>query len=89
MHEMRLRDYLTQDLVRTDLQSTCRDDAISELMEALKAAGKLRKADVQPVFDAVIRRESLGSTAIGKGVALPHARVGKFDIPLVALGLSR
>ncbi|WP_431280693.1 PTS sugar transporter subunit IIA [Humitalea sp. 24SJ18S-53] len=37
------------------------------------------------VLDAILAREKLGSTALGRGVALPHARVDWLDTPLAIL----
>lgn len=37
------------------------------------------------VLDAILAREKLGSTALGRGVALPHARVDWLDAPVAIL----
>jgi len=36
------------------------------------------------IFESLLGRERLGSTALGKGVAIPHARVAKCDVTLAA-----
>ena len=40
--------------------------------------------DGRDIFDAVIERENLGSTSVGEGVAIPHARVAKLKTPVGA-----
>lgn len=37
------------------------------------------------IFDALITRERLGSTALGHGVALPHSRLANIDKPIAAM----
>jgi len=37
------------------------------------------------IFDALINRERLGSTALGHGVALPHSRLNKVEVPIAAM----
>ena len=39
----------------------------------------------QAVFDALLKRERLGSTGLGSGIALPHGRVPALQSPLVAV----
>lgn len=46
--------------------------AIQFLVERLADTGALPHADVPAVVAGVLRRESLGSTAIGNGIAIPH-----------------
>ncbi len=62
-------------LVIPRLRATTRDDAIGELTQAI--AGELDwTADQQDWFvQAVLEREKLGSTGIGRGFAVPHAKV--------------
>lgn len=48
---------------------------------AAEIAGLTRGLDPVIVFDALWRREQAGSTGIGHGVAIPHARVGAIDAP--------
>lgn len=43
------------------------------------------KLNYVEVLQALIRRERLGSTAIGHGIAIPHARIPDIDQPIVCL----
>jgi mannitol/fructose-specific phosphotransferase system IIA component (Ntr-type) len=49
-------------------------DLVSSLLEWLAEAGHIPHAEVPTILDAVLRRERLGSTGIGRGIAVPHAR---------------
>ena len=86
---MTLSELLCEELICPRLQAGARDEAVRELLDTLVKAGKLAEDRVEPVFDAIIGREALGSTAIGRGAAVPHARAPGVDQVLMALGLSR
>jgi len=86
---MTLRELLCEELVCARLRAGARDEAIRELLGMLVNAGKLAEDRLEPVFSAIIGREALGSTAIGRGAAVPHARAPGVDQVLMALGLSR
>lgn len=49
-----------------------------------KAIGEKHGIDGRDVFDAVIERENLGSTSVGEGVAIPHARIPALKTPVGA-----
>ena len=67
---MRLRELFTRDVVKLDLQSDSKDDLLKELVGLL---GLDEKAEAT-LFKTLKRRENLGSTGIGKGIAIPHCR---------------
>ena len=46
------------------------------------ALGEKTKLDARDIFDAVMERERLGSTGVGEGVAIPHARIEKLPHPI-------
>ena len=48
------------------------------------AVGEKHDIDGRDIFDAVIERENLGSTSVGEGVAIPHARVPGLKAPIGA-----
>ena len=78
---MRITDHLSAADVILDLGATTRAAVLQRL--AAEAAARLGRTDAE-VLDALQARESLGSTALGRGVALPHARLGG-DLRPVAL----
>ena len=49
-------------------------DVLTEMVEALFGAGRIDKKSVPALVKALMSREELGSTGIGKGVAVPHAK---------------
>jgi len=71
---MLLKDFMVEKAVRLDLQARDKRGAIREMVEALRDAGSISPDHVDGLVRALMRREQIGSTGIGKGVAVPHAR---------------
>ncbi len=71
---MKLIDFIENDAVIDDLQSTDKESVIREMVGILRKLNKIREMDVEDVMEALIRREKVGSTGIGKGVAVPHTK---------------
>lgn len=67
---MRLRDLFTDDAVKLELASETKDDILKELIGLLDLDEKSEGI----LFKTLKRRENLGSTGIGKGIAIPHCR---------------
>jgi mannitol/fructose-specific phosphotransferase system IIA component (Ntr-type) len=67
---MRLRELFTVDSVKLQLQAESKDDLLKELIALLDLDEKSEAI----LFKTVKRRENLGSTGIGKGIAIPHCR---------------
>ncbi|HUP53285.1 MAG TPA: PTS sugar transporter subunit IIA [Longimicrobiales bacterium] len=67
---MRLREFFTPAVVKLDLESDQKDDLLRELVGLL---GLDEKAEAT-LLKTLKRRENLGSTGIGKGIAIPHCR---------------
>ena len=83
---MELSEYITTKLTKLDLVSTTKTEAIKELVDMLDAAGYL--TDANAFLNAVFEREKVGSTGIGKGIAIPHSRTAMVRNVVVAVGRS-
>jgi PTS system nitrogen regulatory IIA component len=81
---MNLRQLVDPDLVFTDLAARDRDAVLRELAGRLQGRGAIRSAD--ELFAKLLEREQLGSTAVGKGVAIPHCKLKQLDRVVVAVG---
>jgi len=84
---MRLRDMLDESSVKVGLESLDKDECIEEMIEVLVRAGRVKDRD--KVREAVLSRESEGSTGIGKGVAVPHGKCEGLSNTVLAVGISR
>lgn len=68
--DMKLRELFTAEVVNLELESEAKDDILKELVSLL---GMDEKSGAI-LFKTLKRRENLGSTGIGKGIAIPHCR---------------
>ena len=69
---MKLVDILSAESISLDLKARGKRDALEELCGLLAGAGKLQ--DPGTLLRTLVERESLGSTGIGQGVAIPHGK---------------
>lgn len=69
-YRMKLRELFTPDVVNLEIQSESKDEILKELIGLL---GMDEKSEAI-LFKTLKRRENLGSTGIGKGIAIPHCR---------------
>jgi PTS system nitrogen regulatory IIA component len=67
---MELREFFSEDAIQLELASTAKDDILKELIGLLRLSEK----DEAMLFKMLKRRENLGSTGIGRGIAIPHCR---------------
>ena len=67
---MKLRDLFTADVVTLNIKADNKDDILKELVALLDLDEKSEGI----LFKTLKRRENLGSTGIGKGIAIPHCR---------------
>jgi PTS system nitrogen regulatory IIA component len=86
---MQIMDFLSKKAIVTDLRSTKKEDVIKELVDAFINAGEIEKRYRNKLIDALMTRESLGSTAIGQGIAIPHAKSDCVQKLIAAFGLSK
>ena len=86
---MRLSDFVVTEAILPDLRAMTKEEAIHETVDALSAAGCIAPADAEEVVQAVLRREGLGTTGVGDGVAFPEARHWAARRTLGTIALSR
>jgi nitrogen PTS system EIIA component len=67
---MELREFFSLDAVELDLKGSSKDDVLKELIGLLR----LDEKSEGMLFKMLKRRENLGSTGIGRGIAIPHCR---------------
>src|SRR4030042_2314540 len=77
-------DFLKPQQVVADLKAKDKVEAIEELLDVLVKQKVL--ANKKPVLTRIVDRENLESTAIGQGVALPHARMDAGGEIAIAVG---
>jgi nitrogen PTS system EIIA component len=81
---MQLADIISLDRIECDLPCTSRKRALEKLGEII-LRGSGAALTPHEVYEGLMARERLGSTAIGSGVAIPHGRMKNADTTLGAL----
>lgn len=84
---MKIYNLLTQDMILLDMEADSRDAVLKEMVGFLKKRERITKG--KDLFEKLIKREELGSTAIGEGVAIPHCKLKSIKNPIVLLAVSR
>lgn len=88
VNSVKITDYITEDLIDLDLKSKNRESILVELSKLLESSKNILVED-NDIYKALVDREKLGSTGIGKGVAIPHAKTESAKELTVAFGISR
>ena len=76
---MKIIDLLKKDAIELNTSVASKSDAIDKLVALHEKAGNL--VDVNAYKDAILAREAQGSTAIGEGIAVPHAKSESVKTP--------
>ncbi len=69
------------------IEADAKEEAIKKLVHHLKEMKLIKKED--RITKRIFEREKLGSTGIGKGIAIPHCKVRDIDKSIVVVGISR
>lgn len=85
---MKLSDFIVSGALVPQLVAKTRDAVITELVEALIAAGAVEKGLKDALIAEIIDREKHGSTGFGKGVAVPHVKHAKIKKMVATIGVS-
>lgn len=84
---MKLADYLHRDLIISDLSARTKSEVLAELVSPLghRAPG----LDLQRAAEVLMDRETLGTTGIGDGIAIPHGKMDCLAEVFVVVGRSQ
>ena len=85
--KLKVLDFLDPSAVVVDLAATNKRSALEELTGLLSKSGKIK--DAKATVDILMEREKLGSTGIGQGIAIPHAKTDQTSQVTAAFVLSR
>jgi len=76
---MKFADFVTRDAIRAELAATDKEGTIREMVQSLLEAGEIDADESESIVKAILKREELGSTGIGRGVAVPHTKHPSVD----------
>src|SRR6188474_2852179 len=85
---MKFSGFVSVAAIRADLGADEKPAIIRELVESLAAAGGVKAEDVDGIVAAIMKREELGSTGIGRGVAVPHTKHPSVEKLVGTVGVS-
>jgi PTS system fructose-specific IIA component/PTS system nitrogen regulatory IIA component len=71
---MKFSDFIAEDSIGANLEAPDKEGVIREMVGSLAKAGSLVADEAESIIKAILKREELGSTGIGRGVAVPHTK---------------
>ena len=86
---MRMSDFVVRDAIIPELKATTKEGAIREMVESLRTAGYFKGSEPEDIIKAILKREQLGSTGIGRAVAIPHSKHTSVDRLIGSLAISK
>lgn len=85
---MKFSDFVKTDSIRAELNASDKEGVIRELVACLVESGQLDAGEQENIVEAILKREKLGSTGIGRGIAVPHTKHTSVDQPVGTVGVS-
>ena len=70
---MKISDFVDRQLVVAHLKSHTKDEVLAEVVSRIGAGKRIKNKE--EILERILEREKQGSTGIGDGVAIPHARI--------------
>ncbi|MBC8116752.1 MAG: PTS sugar transporter subunit IIA [Candidatus Saccharimonas sp.] len=86
---MKLCDFVVQAALIPEIPVGSKESAIRSMVSALRQAGSIKDSDEEGIVAAILKREELGSTGIGRGVAVPHTKHPSVDKLIAAIAVSK
>ncbi len=71
---MKFSEIVIKESIVTDLQVGTKEDAIRRMVASLRSSGQVSADNEESIVAAILKREELGSTGIGNGIAVPHTK---------------
>ncbi|MBN1154938.1 PTS sugar transporter subunit IIA [candidate division KSB1 bacterium] len=87
MKAQELLKYFNEDLFILDVKAKNKDELLAELVDRFVEKSYIKKSDI--VLEMLTQREKLGSTGIGKGIAIPHGRTTSASEVMIAFARSK
>ncbi|MEM1304060.1 MAG: PTS sugar transporter subunit IIA [Planctomycetota bacterium] len=85
---MNFADFISKNAIQTHIEAADKQAVIREMATALLNAGEIAEEHFDGIVEAILKREELGSTGIGRGVAVPHTKHPTVDKLCGAVAVS-
>lgn len=86
---MKLCDFVVPEAIVPELAANSKEDAIRAMVGSLKDSGSIPAGQEESIVAAILKREELGSTGIGNGVAVPHTKHPSVDHLVASVALAK
>ena len=84
---MKVHEYLKENHIFLDFEPGDKKQILEQFVSAMKKKGLISRE--KNILEELLKRESLGSTGLENGIAVPHALIEKIEAPIVALALIK
>lgn len=84
---VKITDYMTEELINLQLKGKTKEAVLDELAGLISKSPSLNCKDT--IKKALLEREEIGSTGIGRGIAIPHAKTEYAKNLTIAFGISK
>ena len=85
---MRMLDFVVREAILPELTANTKEGVIREMVDSLVRTNHFQGADPEDIVRAILKREQIASTGIGRGVAIPHAKHDGVDRLVSTVALS-
>jgi len=86
---MIITNHLNRKAISVDLKADTKEKALQELTELLLVSNEIKEKDKDEIIKVLSARESIGSTGIGYGIAIPHGKSQAAENVMLAIGYSK
>jgi len=86
---MKFSDFIVLEATLDDIHDGGKEKLLRTMLNSLRDCGAIDEQGVEKALAALLKRESLGSTAIGRGIAVPHTKYGRSNRPIGLVARSR
>jgi len=85
---MKFCDFIKAESISSELVATSKEGVIQELVENLIQSNQIDASEKDNIVQAILKREELGSTGIGRGIAVPHTKHSSVTELVGTVGIS-
>jgi PTS system fructose-specific IIA component/PTS system nitrogen regulatory IIA component len=85
----RMSEFVVRDAIVPELTATSKEGVIREMVQSLQGAGHFANCSTDDIVRAIMRREQLGSTGIGRNIAIPHTKHSGAEKLVGTIALSK
>ncbi|MEA3506207.1 MAG: PTS sugar transporter subunit IIA [Elusimicrobiota bacterium] len=86
---MKIKDFVSKDSIELNLKEETKKEHMAEMVGLLVDAGVVKEKASGKIIKELLKREEMGSTGIGGGIAIPHIKTDEVSSVAGAIGISK